>query len=168
MSELEERLARIRLLILDVDGTLTDGFVYYGLAEGPLKRFHIRDGQGITNVQRVGVTVAFVTGDEAESTRLRAKRLAVEEVHEGVEDKAAAVRDLLARHGLSRDEAAYMGDEPGDLPGMAEVGFTAAPADAVDEVRQRVDWISACPGGRGAVRELCDAIIAAKRTDPRA
>jgi len=162
LSDLAKRLSRIRLLVLDVDGTLTDGFVYYGLAEGPLKRFHIRDGQGITNVQGAGVTVAFVTGDVAESTRLRAERLSVEELHQGVEEKGVVVRDLLARHGLTRDEAAYMGDEPGDLPGMAEVGFTAAPADAVEKVRKRADWISAFAGGRGAVRELCDAIVRAK------
>ena len=105
---------------------------------------------------------AFVSGDVAEATRLRAQRLGVEELHEGVEDKAVVVRDLLTRYGLSPDEAAYMGDEPGDLPGMAEVGFTAAPADAVDEVRQRVDWVSRLPGGRGAVRELCDAIVRAR------
>jgi 3-deoxy-D-manno-octulosonate 8-phosphate phosphatase (KDO 8-P phosphatase) len=162
VANFTERLSRIRLLVLDVDGTLTDGFVYYGLAEGPLKRFHIRDGQGVTNVQRAGVTVAFVTGDTAESTRLRAERLNVQELHQGVEEKGATVRDLLARHGLSREEAAYMGDEPGDLAGMDEVGFTAAPADAVEEVRARVDWISAFPGGRGAVRELCDAIVRAR------
>lgn len=157
-----DRLSRIRLLVLDVDGTLTDGFVYYGLAEGPLKRFHIRDGQGVTNVQRAGVAVAFVTGDVAESTRLRAERLRVEELHQGVEEKGPVVRELLARYGLTRDEAAYMGDEPGDLPGMAEVGFTAAPADAVAEVLARVDWVSACPGGRGAVRELCDLLVKAR------
>jgi len=162
VTDLVERLARLRLLILDVDGTLTDGFVVYGLSAGPLKRFHIRDGQGVTNVQRAGVTVAFVSGDVAEATRLRAQRLGVEELHEGVEDKAVVVRDLLTRYRLSPDEAAYMGDEPGDLPGMAEVGFTAAPADAVDEVRQRVDWVSRLPGGRGAVRELCDAIVRAR------
>ena len=163
MSDVAERLSRIRMLILDVDGTLTDGFVYYGLADGPLKRFHIRDGQGVTNVQRAGVTVAFVTGDVAEATRLRAERLNVDELHEGIEDKASVVRELLARHGLSPEEAAYMGDEPGDLPAMAEVGFSAAPSDAVQEVRERVDWVSTFRGGQGAVRELCDAIARARQ-----
>lgn len=163
MSDAAERLSRIRLLILDVDGTLTDGFVYYGLADGPLKRFHIRDGQGVTNVQRVGVTVAFVTGDVAEATRLRAERLNVDELHQGIEDKGDIVRALLARYGLSPEDAAYMGDEPGDLPAMAEVGFSAAPADAVPEVVERVDWVSIFPGGRGAVRELCDAIVRARQ-----
>jgi 3-deoxy-D-manno-octulosonate 8-phosphate phosphatase (KDO 8-P phosphatase) len=163
VNDLTSRLSRIRLLILDVDGTLTDGFVYYGLAEGPLKRFHIRDGQGITLVQGAGVTVAFVTGDSAESTRLRAERLNVQELHQGVEEKGGVVRGLLARLGLTPEEAAYMGDEPGDLAGMAEVGFAAAPADAVETVRDRVDWVSSLPGGRGAVRELCDAIVKARQ-----
>lgn len=163
MSDLLRRLSRIRLLILDVDGTLTDGCVYYGLAEGPLKRFHIRDGQGIAYVQQAGVTVAFVTGDIAQATRLRAQRLNVEEVHEGVADKGEVVRNLLGRYACAPDEAAYMGDELSDLAAMAEVGFAAAPCDAVAEVRERADWISTLPGGSGAVRELCDVIVRAKR-----
>ncbi len=160
-----ERLRRLKLLILDVDGVQTDGYVYYGLADGPLKRFHIRDGQGVTNVQRAGVTVAFVSGDESQATTLRARRLAVEECWQGVEDKAQTVRDLLAKCGVARDEAAYMGDEPADLPAMAEVGLTLAPADAVAAVREQVDWVTEAPGGRGAVREVCDAICEAKAGD---
>ena len=165
MIDRSDLLKRIRLLILDVDGTQTDGFVYYGLSQGPLKRFSVRDGQGVTNVQKLGVIVAFISGDTSEATVLRAKRLAVKELHQGVEDKAATVRELLSKYSVSAEEAAYMGDEPGDIPAMDEVGFTAAPADAVEEVRQRVDWVAQAPGGRGAVRELCDAIVCAKTSD---
>jgi len=157
-----ERLRRIRLLILDVDGVQTDGFVYYGLGDGPLKRFHIRDGQGVTNVQRAGVTVAFVSGDESAATTLRARRLAVEECWQGVEDKAQVVRGLLVSCGVAPDEAAYMGDEPADLAAMREVGLTLAPADAVAAVREQADWVTEARGGRGAVREVCDAICEAK------
>ncbi len=165
MKVTSEQLQRVRLLILDVDGVQTDGYVYYGLADGPLKRFYIRDGQGVTDVQRAGVTVAFVSGDESSATALRAKRLRVEECHQGVEDKAGVVRDLLARLGIAPDEAAYMGDEPADLPAMAEVGLTIAPADAVAAVKERVDWVTEACGGSGAVREVSDAICEAKAGD---
>jgi 3-deoxy-D-manno-octulosonate 8-phosphate phosphatase (KDO 8-P phosphatase) len=157
-----ERLRRLKLLILDVDGVQTDGFVYYGLSDGPLKRFAVRDGQGVTNVQRAGVTVAFVSGDESQATTLRARRLSVTECWQGVEDKARIVRDLLAKCQVARDEAAYMGDEPADLPAMREVGLTLAPADAVAAVREQADWVTEARGGRGAVREVCDAICEAK------
>ncbi|MGQ9732191.1 MAG: KdsC family phosphatase [Candidatus Zipacnadales bacterium] len=163
MSKQTDRLRRIRLVILDVDGTQTDGFVYYGLPQGPLKRFYVRDGQGVTDLQQAGVIVAFVSGDVSEATTLRAQRLRVEEVHQGVNDKAAVVDDLLERHGIAPNEAAYMGDEPGDLPAMNRVGFAAAPADAVDVVKRAADWVSTRPGGGGAVRELADAILEAKR-----
>jgi 3-deoxy-D-manno-octulosonate 8-phosphate phosphatase (KDO 8-P phosphatase) len=157
-----DRLRRIRLLVLDVDGVQTDGYLYYGLAEGPLKRFHIRDGQGVTNVQEVGVTVAFVSGDDSRATTLRARKLGVKECWQGVGVKAQITRELLAKYSVSREEAAYMGDEPADLPAMEEVGLTIAPADAVESVRERADWVTSRPGGGGAVREVCDAIAEAK------
>lgn len=151
------------MLILDVDGTQTDGYVYYGLPQGPLKRFYVRDGQGVTNIQALGVIVAFVSGDSSEATTLRAKRLSVAECTQGVEDKVAVVRELLAKHGVSGDEAAYMGDEPGDLGAMEGVGLAIAPANAVEAVRERADWVTEAMGGSGAVREVCDAIVGAKQ-----
>jgi len=159
-----DRLRRVKLLILDVDGVQTDGYLYYGLGEGPLKRFHIRDGQGVTNLQRAGMTVAFLSGDESVATTLRARKLAVEACRQGVEDKGKAVRELLSEYGVTREEAAYMGDEPADLPAMAEVGLTMAPADAVALVRQQADWVTEAGGGSGAVREVADAIVEAKST----
>jgi len=159
-----ERLRRVRLLVLDVDGVQTDGYLYYGLGDGPLKRFHIRDGQGVTNLQRAGVTVAFVSGDESVATTLRARKLSVEACRQGVEDKAEVVRELLKEYGIASDQAAYMGDEPVDLPAMAEVGLTIAPADAVASVREQADWVTEARGGSGAVREVADAIVEAKST----
>jgi 3-deoxy-D-manno-octulosonate 8-phosphate phosphatase (KDO 8-P phosphatase) len=171
LADRRAALARIRLLILDVDGTQTDGFLYYGLCDGPLKRFHIRDGQGVANLHKAGIRVAFISGDVSEATTLRARKLGIQDVLQGVEDKAAAARGLLAKHHVAPEEAAYMGDEPNDIAAMDEVGFGAAPADAVHEVRERADWVVSAPGGRGAVRELCDAILAARaaertRADP--
>jgi len=160
-----EALKRIRILILDVDGTQTDGFLYYGLADGPLKRFHIRDGQGVANLRQAGIVVAFVSGDISGATVLRARKLGVEDVYQGVTDKAETVRELLRKHGFAREQAAYMGDEPGDIPGMDETGLSTAPADAVEEVKRHVDWVMEAPGGFGAVRELCEAMLAAQATD---
>ena len=162
MSDLNAALKRLRILVLDVDGTLTDGFVYYGLADGPVKRFYIRDGQGISNIQKAGVRVAFVTGDVSEATRLRARRLKVEDIHEGIDDKGPVVRALLEQYGIAHDEAAYMGDEPSDIAGMDAVCLAIAPADAVAEVRDRADVVTEAIGGFGAVREVCDAIMKAK------
>lgn len=165
MTDLPERLRRLRLLILDVDGTQTDGYVYYGPSAGPLKRFHVRDGQGVTNVQRRGVMVAFISGDVSEATTLRARRLSVDECLQGVEDKASVVRSLLAQYEVAPDEAAYMGDEAGDIPAMDEAGLAIAPGDAVEEVKARADWVTKALGGSGAVREVCDAIAAARSVE---
>lgn len=165
MTDLPERLRRLRLLILDVDGTQTDGYVYYGPSAGPLKRFHVRDGQGVTNVQRRGVMVAFISGDVSEATTLRARRLSVDECLQGVEDKASVVRSLLAQYEVAPDEAAYMGDEAGDIPAMDEAGLAIAPGDAVEEVKARADWVTKALGGSGAVREVCDAIAAARSAE---
>jgi 3-deoxy-D-manno-octulosonate 8-phosphate phosphatase (KDO 8-P phosphatase) len=165
LTALPESLRRLRMLILDVDGTQTDGYVYYGPSAGPLKRFHVRDGQGVTNIQRRGVMVAFISGDVSEATTLRARRLSVEECLQGVEDKASVVRGLLAQYKVAPDEAAYMGDEAGDIPAMDQVGLAIAPGDAVQEVRARADWVTEAAGGSGAVREVCDAIAAARSAD---
>ena len=165
MTDLPARLRQLRMLILDVDGTQTDGHVYYGLPQGPLKRFFVRDGQGVTNIQRRGVMVAFISGDVSEATTLRARRLSVEECLQGVEDKGAVVRGLLAQYKVAPDEAAYMGDEPGDIPAMDQVGLAIAPGDAVEEVKARADWVTEARGGSGAVREVCDAIAEAKQAD---
>jgi len=165
LTDLPERLRRLRLLILDVDGTQTDGYVYYGPSAGPLKRFHVRDGQGVTNVQRRGVMVAFISGDVSEATTLRARRLSVDECLQGVEDKASVVRSLLAQYEVAPDEAAYMGDEAGDIPAMDEAGLAIAPGDAVEEVKARADWVTKALGGSGAVREVCDAIAAARSVE---
>jgi 3-deoxy-D-manno-octulosonate 8-phosphate phosphatase (KDO 8-P phosphatase) len=109
--------------------------------------------------------VAFISGDVSEATTLRARRLSVEECLQGVEDKAAVVRGLLAQYKVAPDEAAYMGDEAGDIPAMDQVGLAIAPGDAVQEVKARADWVTEARGGSGAVREVCDAIAEAKQTD---
>jgi 3-deoxy-D-manno-octulosonate 8-phosphate phosphatase (KDO 8-P phosphatase) len=150
----------IRLLILDVDGTLTDGGMYFAADGQIMKRFDVYDGLGIVGLQRAGVEVALISGDSSPIIRARAERLGIHAVMTGHEDKADVVRRLLDERGLSPDQALYMGDDVNDLPAMAEVSHSAAPANAVPQVKQAVDYVATNSGGCGAVREVCDLIAA--------
>ena len=160
--ELADRLARIRWLLLDVDGVLTDGKIRYDSAGRETKAFDVSDGAGIRLLQDAGVDVALITARSSDIVSQRAAELGIEEVHQGVKDKLEAVRDLLARNVVSPDEVAYMGDDLLDLPVLLQIGTAIAVADARKEVRERVHWVTGQPGGAGAVREVCEAIIKAK------
>jgi len=151
--------ARIRALLTDVDGVMTDGGMYFDAGGQALKRFDVKDGYIVRPLQRAGVLLVWVTGDDSAITRARAAKLGIDELHSGVEDKGAVVRDFLQRHSLAREEVAYIGDDLNDLPAMAEAGFTACPADAVAEVQAAADLVVSRPGGAGAMRELCDLIL---------
>jgi 3-deoxy-D-manno-octulosonate 8-phosphate phosphatase (KDO 8-P phosphatase) len=166
-DDIAARAARIKLLALDADGVLTDGGLYYGppLAEGDRAgdwgRFDIKDGMGIWRLRHIGCEVAIVSGRQCEAVRARAVYLGVTEVQQGVLDKAGAVRELAQARGLDLAEVAFMGDDLNDLEAMRIVGLPAAPADAVPEVQAVAAFVSSRDGGRGAVRELCELIIAA-------
>ena len=151
----------IRILILDVDGTLTDGGMYYSAEGLALKRFDVKDGLGLVLLQQAGVAVALVSNDQSPITVTRARKLGIESVELGCEDKGRAVRQLLGQRGLRPEQACYMGDDVTDLPALAEVGHSAAPADAVPEVLAAVEHVTSAGGGRGAVREVSDLIRAA-------
>ena len=150
----------IRILILDVDGTMTDGGMYYSAEGLALKRFDVKDGLGLVLLQRAGVEVAILSADQSPITATRARKLGIERVELGCEDKGCAVRQLLEEHGLTPGEACYLGDDVNDLPAFREVGHPAAPADAVPEVRAAAEYVTSAPGGHGAVREVCDRIRA--------
>jgi YrbI family 3-deoxy-D-manno-octulosonate 8-phosphate phosphatase len=158
---MRSRLARVRLLVCDVDGTLTDGAMWYGVDGEVLKRFSTRDGHGIGMLRAAGVVVAFVTMEDSAIVTARAGKLGVVHVVLGCADKAAAVRELTGALGFSRDDVAMVGDDLGDLPGFTEVGVAIAVADAVDDVLRAADIVCERPGGHGAVREVADAILAA-------
>ncbi len=143
----------IKLLVLDVDGTMTDGGVYYDATGNELKKFAIKDGAGIVAARAVGVQVMICTGRECEAVRRRAADLHIDYVFQNVKDKAAFLRDFMAEHGLSREEVAYCGDDWNDLPAMALCGFVACPADAASAVAARADFVGTKKGGEGAVRE---------------
>lgn len=159
-TELAGRLARVRLLCLDVDGVLTDGKLYWAGDERWSQRFCVRDGYGIKLLQELGLEVAVLSGGDVRSGRDRCASLGITRAHFGVVDKVAAFRDVAGALGLGPEQAAFIGDELVDVPLLSQVGLAATVPDAVDEVKAVVHYVTRRPGGDGAVRELCDLIRA--------
>ncbi len=157
---------RIRLLVLDVDGVLTDGVLVYGASGEEIKRFHVRDGLAMQQARRAGVEVAIVSGRASAAVTRRMSELGVVEVHQGVGDKGALLRGLLARLGVSAAETAVMGDDLPDLPLMRMAGIAMAPVDAAPEVRQAAHWVSRAAGGHGAVREAVEWLLRSRKAWP--
>jgi 3-deoxy-D-manno-octulosonate 8-phosphate phosphatase (KDO 8-P phosphatase) len=160
---LDEKAARVRLLLFDVDGVLTDGVVVMHADGSESKGFHIRDGAAMVWAQRAGLTVGLLSARSSGATAQRAAQLAIRLVMQGVTSKLHAYERILRDTGLTDEAVAYMGDDLLDLPVLARAGVSAAPADAAPEVRERVAWVSAAPGGRGAVRELIELVLRAQQ-----
>jgi len=154
------RLRKIRMLIMDVDGVLTDAGMYYAESGEELKKFNTRDGHGITLLQAAGFKTAIVTRERTAIVTRRAQKLNIGEVHQGAVDKLPVVKDLLARHGLQSEEACFIGDDVGDLDAMRYVGLPVAVADAVPSIKRVAAYVTRARGGDGAVRELCDLLLA--------
>lgn len=159
---LEDRARRIRLVLFDVDGVLTDGVVVMHADGSESKGFHIKDGAAIVWAQRAGVQVGLLSARSSGATTHRAAQLAVRMVQQGVTSKASAFDTILKSSGLTEDAVSYMGDDLLDLPVLERAGLSAAPADAAREVRQRVHWVSEAAGGRGAARELIELVLRAQ------
>jgi 3-deoxy-D-manno-octulosonate 8-phosphate phosphatase (KDO 8-P phosphatase) len=159
-------LARIRLLILDVDGVLTDGRLYFTARGEALKVFHARDGHGVKLLMAAGVAVAAVSGRRSAAVAARMRELRVPLVIQGCRDKLAALHRLTKRLDLDPLNCACICDDTPDLPLMSAVGMAAAVADAHPLVRSGAHWISRAKGGEGAVRELCDALLRARAGRP--
>jgi 3-deoxy-D-manno-octulosonate 8-phosphate phosphatase (KDO 8-P phosphatase) len=159
---LDERASRIRLLLFDVDGVLTDGVVVMHADGSESKGFHIRDGAAMVWAQRAGLTVGLLSARSSGATSQRAAQLAIRLVMQGVSSKLSAYERILREGGLQDDVVAYMGDDLLDLPVLARAGLSAAPADAAPEVREKVSWVSAARGGRGAVREFIELVLRAQ------
>ncbi len=153
------KAARVALLLLDVDGVLTDGGIVYDDGGREIKRFHVRDGHGIKMLQRAGVEVGIITGRNSGVTAVRAKELDISLVRQGATDKMAAWRDILALRGVPPEASAYVGDDIVDVPLLKSVGFAAAPADAEPYVLEAADFVSSRAGGHGAVREVVEFIL---------
>ncbi len=157
-----EKASRIRLLLFDVDGVLTDGTVIMHADGSESKGFHIRDGAAIVLAQRAGLTVGLLSSRSSGATAQRAAQLAIPIVVQGVGSKLEAYERIVRDAGLTDDAVSYMGDDLVDLPVLSRAGLSAAPADAVAEVRERTDWVSSLAGGRGAVRELIELVLRAQ------
>jgi 3-deoxy-D-manno-octulosonate 8-phosphate phosphatase (KDO 8-P phosphatase) len=162
MDALRERAKRIKLLVLDVDGVLTDGRIYISHAGEELKVFHVRDGSGLVALQRAGVTVAIISGRDSAAVTRRAAELGIRHVRQGVGDKAAELGSLMSELGVAPGETACVGDDTPDLPMLAAAGLAVAVGDAHAALKPAVHWVTSAPGGRGAVREVCDLLITAR------
>lgn len=157
-----EKAAKIRLLICDVDGVMSDGLIYQGNSGEELKAFNVRDGYGIRCLLTSGVEVAIITGRKAKLLEDRANTLGITHLYQGQSDKLLAYRELLDKLAIRPGEVAYIGDDLIDWPVMAEVGLSAAVADAHPLLLPKADYVTQIAGGRGAVRELCDLILLAQ------
>ena len=163
LKEINERAAKIRLVLSDVDGVLTDGGVFYGRDGEVMKRFNIRDGMGVERLREIGIEVGLITGEKSESVTRRAEKLNIEMVYLYCKDKPAVIRQIIEERGFAAEEIAYIGDDVNDLEAMKLVGLPAAPADAFAEVKEAAHYICRRPGGHGAFRELAELIIDARK-----
>jgi len=152
----------IRLFLLDVDGVLTDGKLYFGNNGEELKAFNIYDGLGIKLLQRSGVQVGIVTGRQSQLVARRAADLGINIVVQGREDKLVAINEIQKQHDFRLNEIAYMGDDFPDLSAIQQVGFGMTVANASDIIKKQAKWISTLTGGNGAVREACDMLMTAQ------
>lgn len=162
MQQVLEKAKKLKLLILDVDGVLTDGRLFFDAEGNEYKSFHARDGHGIKLLRQTGVEVAVISGRKSKSVELRMKNLGIEHVYQGHENKIAAFNELLEKTGISPDQTAHVGDDLLDLPIMIRVGLAIAVNDANFAVKQHANWCTDLPGGQGAVREVCDFIMQAQ------
>ena len=152
----------VKLLLLDVDGVLTDGKIYYSSTGDEIKAFNIQDGLGIKLLQRSGLQVGIITGRQSAMVDRRARELGIELLVQGQENKLAAMREILQTQDLSTDEVAYMGDDLPDLPAINHAGLGMTVANANPLVQENADWVSDFAGGHGAVRQACEFILEAQ------
>lgn len=150
---------QFRLLVLDVDGVLTDGRLWYGESGEPLRAFHIHDGQAIRAFQRAGGTIGIITGKQSQAVARRAEELGIEALIQGSRDKGADLLRMLATRGVDASATAVMGDDLQDLPMLRACGYALAPANAVAEVREVARYVTVRTGGNGAVREAIEHLL---------
>lgn len=163
---IQTKAARIKLVLTDCDGVLTDGGVYYGESGEVFKRFNIRDGMGVVRLRElVGVQTGIVTGETSPSVVTRAAKLKITELHLGASDKLSLLGEILSRLGLDASEVAFLGDDVNDIAILQAVGLAACPADATRQNKAVVDYCCETNGGQGCFRELAELIIEAKTGD---
>jgi len=161
-EDLTGRAQRIKLLLMDCDGVLTDGRLWLTPDGDEQKAFHARDGQGISLLHRAGLQTGIITGRTSSAVDRRAQDLKMSYVRQYAKDKIKALEEILAEAGVTKDECAYIGDDVADIPVMHRVGFAVAVSDAVAETKQAAHYVTALKGGQGAVREVCDLVLKAQ------
>ncbi|MDC8760233.1 KdsC family phosphatase [Janthinobacterium fluminis] len=157
-----QRAARVRLMIFDVDGVLTDGSLHYGADGEALKTFNVHDGLGIKLLQESGVQTAIISARRSAIVTRRAADLGIAHVHQGGHDKLTPFHQLLETTGLTAEQCGFIGDDVVDLPILARAGFAVSVPDGREEVRQRAHHVTTAAGGRGAVREVCELLLRAQ------
>lgn len=164
-EEINLKAKKIKLLLTDCDGVMTDGGVFYGENGEVMKRFNIRDGMGVERLRNLaGVETGFITGELSPSVARRAEKLKINELHLGIKDKPVVLREILERKQLDASEIAYIGDDTNDVEVMQMVGLAACPADATRFAKQVAHYICETNGGYGCLREFAEFIITAKMT----
>jgi len=160
-KEIINKASKIKLVILDVDGVLTDGSIILDNEGNELKRFHVRDGHGIKMLGKAGINTAIITGRQSKVVELRAKELGIKEVYQKIFVKSEVYEKLLVKYKCEDENVAFMGDDVVDQELFKRAGLTAAPADAEESAKKWADMVSSRKGGRGAVREFVDIILKA-------
>jgi 3-deoxy-D-manno-octulosonate 8-phosphate phosphatase (KDO 8-P phosphatase) len=161
-ARFHEAMRRVRLLVLDVDGVLTDGRLFYGARGEALKAFHVRDGHGIKQVAAAGITVAIISGRKSAAVARRARELGIRHITQGANDKLRALERLIKARGIRLDHCACVGDDTPDAPILNAAGLGIAVADAHPDAMAAANLVTTRTGGHGAVREVCDWLIAAR------
>lgn len=161
-SDLQQRLQAVKAVLLDVDGVLTDGSIYYDHTGREMKRFHVADGLGIELLRHAGLRVAILSGRVSEAIARRAAELKIAETYQGVRDKKAQIEKLRQQWEMKAEELLYVGDDLNDLPAFEAVGVRVAVANAVQELKEQAHYVTRTPGGSGAVREVCEWLLKAR------
>jgi 3-deoxy-D-manno-octulosonate 8-phosphate phosphatase (KDO 8-P phosphatase) len=161
-ASLEGRFKKLRALVFDVDGVLTDGGVWWGPDGQEWKRFCFADIMGVSLARRAGLEIALISGENSALVDRYAEKLLIKHVTKGCRDKAGALQGFSDATGIALEQICFMGDDVNDLPAMRIAGVSAAPSTGVSEVLSHVDFVAKCPGGNGAVRELIEAVLAAR------
>ncbi|MBK6912146.1 MAG: HAD-IIIA family hydrolase [Ignavibacteriales bacterium] len=164
-QHLKEKIKKIKMVLTDNDGVLTDNGVYYSANGEFMKRFSIRDGMGIERLREIlGIETGILTGENSEAIRRRAEKLAITNLYLGVKDKLEVLQIILKKHQLRSEEIAYIGDDVNDYNIIKEVGFSASPADGMPFIKEIVDYVCEARSGNGAFRELAELIIAVQKS----
>lgn len=158
-DNIKNQASRIKLLVLDVDGVLTDGKIYLSGSDRELKAFNVRDGSALVRAQREGLNVALVSGRRSPAVDIRARELGIDDVYQGITDKLPVLEELMEQYACGRDETAYIGDDIPDLPIFHRVGWAIAVADAHPSVIEAADYRTRRKGGEGAVMEIVELIL---------